>query len=307
MINRVLIRIKVLQMIYAFYQKGPLEMRTAEKELMTSLHKTYDLYHLLLLLIVELTRMYERIIDARRNKYRPTEEELHPETRLLNNRLARLLAGNEALQKYASDNVLSWNDDGDFIRKVLDLILKSDVYSEYLDNPNDNYRTDCEFWRHVIKRVLCDNEYFDEYLEEKCLYWNEDIDIIESFVLKTINRLEENGGTKQELLPMFNNQDDYDYCLLLFREAIYHGEEYRARISRHTKNWEQERLAQMDIIIMQTAIAEFVFCPSIPVNVTLDEYIDAAKYYSTPKSSYFVNGVLDAIVDELRKEKKIFK
>jgi len=307
MINRVLIRIKVLQIVYAYYQKDSKDLKVAENELLLSLRRSYDLYHYLLLLIVDVTRMYERVIDARRNKYRPTEEELNPDLRLLNNRLACQIAENEELLDYAKKYSVSWADDRDFIKKLLEMILASDVYSDYLKNETDSYEVDKEFWRLVFKRIISNNEFVEEYLEEKSIYWNDDVDIIESFVLKTLKRFDEFAGKTQQLMPMFNNNDDYDFVIQLFRQTLLHGDDYREIIDRHTKNWETERVAHMDLIIMQVAVAEIMNFPTIPVSVTLNEYIDAAKFYSTPKSSSFINGVLDSIIEELKKENRLLK
>jgi N utilization substance protein B len=307
MINRILIRIKVLQIAYAFYQKGSNDLKVAENELLLSLRRSYDLYHYFLLLIVEVARMYERVIETKRNKYRPTDEERNPDLRLQNNRLASQLATNGALLKYAKEHGISWADDLNFVKRTLEIILASDVYANYLQDESDDYETDKDFWRQVFKRVLAGNTYIEEYLEEKSIYWNEDIDIIESFVIKTIKRFEEKDGGDQALLPMYNSPDDYEYVIKLFRQTLLHGEEYRELINKHMKNWETERVASMDMIIMQVALAELLNFPSIPVSVTLNEYIDAAKFYSTPKSGTFINGVLDSIVEELKEKRLLMK
>jgi N utilization substance protein B len=251
--------------------------------------------------------MHERITDAKKNKFRPSAEELNPDMRLLNNRLTLQISKNEALLKYNKEHGISWADDVDFIKKILDLILKSDIYAEYVRNAEDSFEIDREFWRHVFKHLISNNSFVDDYLEEKSIYWNEDIDIIESFVIKTIKRFDEQLGSKNELIPMFNNKDDYEFVIKLFRQSLLNGDKYRTIIEKHSKNWESERLANMDIVIMQVAIAELLNFPTIPVTVTLNEYIDAAKFYSTPKSGSFVNGVLDSIVEELQKENKLFK
>jgi N utilization substance protein B len=295
----------VLQIVYAYYQKGANDIKAAENELLLSLRRSYDLYHYFLLLIVEVTRQYDLMIEAKRNKYLPTLEELNPDKRLLNNRLASQLRTNNALMKYAKEHNVSLADDTDFVKMVLDMIIKSDIYAEYLVNESDDYETDKDFWRHVFKRLIYNSQEVDDFLEEKCIYWNEDVEIVESFVIKTIKRFEKDAGNEQELMPMFNSNDDYDYVIKLFRQTILHGDEYRERINNNTKNWESERVANMDLIIMQVALAEILNFPEIPVSVTLNEYIDAAKYYSTPKSGVFINGILDSIVGELRDEKVI--
>jgi N utilization substance protein B len=293
-------------MVYAYYQKGNKDLQVAENELMLSLRRSYDLYHYFLLMIVEVTRMYERLIEMRRNKYRPTEKEKNPDMRMLNNRLAALIAENGALRKYSADHGISWSSDRDFIRKILDMIIQSDTYRDYLTE-EDSYQADRDFWQHVFRRIISKNEFVDDFLEEKSIYWNEDIDIVESFVIKTIRRFEENAGSGQDLIPMFNNDDDYDFVINLFRQTILHGEEYRERINRHLNNWDPDRVANMDLVIMQVALAEIMHFPTIPTKVTFNEYIDAARYYSTPKSGIFINGVLDAIIEELRMEKLLTK
>ena len=307
MINRILIRIKVLQIVYAYYQKGANDLKVAENELLLSLRRSYDLYFYFLMLIVDVTRMYERMIEKRRNRYQPTDEDRNPDMRLFNNRLANQIAENEDLQKYCKEHGISWTDEADFVKKILEMIMASDIYAGYIINKEDNYETDKEFWRLVFKRLICNNEFVEDFLEEKSIYWNEDIDIIESFVIKTIKRFNEEKGSRQELMPMFNSADDYDYVVKLFRQTLLNGDKYRERIDKHMKNWESERVANMDMVIMQIALAEILNFPTIPVNVTLNEYIDAAKYYSTPKSGTFINGVLDSIVEELKAEKLIMK
>ena len=307
MINRILIRIKVLQIVYSFYQNGNNDLKVAENELLFSLKKSYDLYHYFLLLIVDVTNLQRRILDARKNKYMPTEAELNPNTRLVDNRFTAQIAENEALRKYVAEQGLSWDNDGDFIKMVLDMILSSEQYGEYLNNENDSYETDKEFWRIVFKKLICGNEAIDDYLQDKSIYWNDDISIVETFTLKTIKQFEKAAGSKQKLLPMFKDLEDQSFAIKLFRQSLMKGSEFRERINKHMKNWETERIANMDLIIMQVALAEIMTFPTIPINVTLNEYIDTAKYYSTPKSGTFINGILDSVVNELKKEKLLLK
>ena len=307
MINRILIRIKVLQIVYSYYQNGNNDLKVAENELLFSLKKSYDLYHYFLLLIVDVTNLQRRILDARKNKYMPTEAELNPNIRLVDNRFTAQIAENEALRKYVAEQGLSWDNDGDFIKMVLDMILSSEQYGEYLNNENDSYETDKEFWRIVFKKLICGNEAIDDYLQDKSIYWNDDISIVETFTLKTIKQFEKAAGSKQKLLPMFKDLEDQSFAIKLFRQSLMKGSEFRERINKHMKNWETERIANMDLIIMQVALAEIMTFPTIPINVTLNEYIDTAKYYSTPKSGTFINGILDSVVNELKKEKLLLK
>lgn len=307
MINRILIRIKVLQIVYSYYQNGNGDLKVAENELLFSLQKSYDLYHYFLLLIVDVTNLQKRMLEARKNKLMPTDAERNPNTRLIDNRFAAQLESNEALQKYVSEQGISWSNDEDFIKSVLEHILASDTYKTYIGNENDSYETDKDFWRTVFKKLICGNEMIEEHLEDKSIYWNDDIEIVETFAMKTMKQFEEKQGRKQALLPMFKDLEDKSFAIKLFRQSLLKGQEFREQINRHMKNWETERIANMDLIIMQVALAEIVTFPSIPVNVTLNEYIDTAKYYSTPKSANFINGILDSIVGELKKDKLLLK
>ena len=307
MINRVLIRIKVLQIVFAYYQNGSDDLKMAENELFLSLRRSYDLYYYFLLLIVEVTRLHERQLDTRKHKYLPTSDELNPNMRLVNNRLARQIEANGKLQAYVKEHGVSWVNETDFVKRVLELILNSELYAEYKDSEDDSYETDREFWRAVFRKLICRNEELENALEDISIYWNDDIEIIQTFVIKTIKRFEEAHGSRQELLPMFKDEEDRDFAIQLFRKTLLYGEDYRERIDRHLRNWESERVANMDLYIMQMALAELLHFPNIPVNVTLNEYIDAAKAYSTPKSGTFINGILDSIVQELAQEKLLFK
>ncbi len=307
MINRILIRIKVLQIVYSYYQNGHGNLKVAENELMFSLQKSYDLYYYLLLLIVDVTNLQKRNIDVRKHKFMPSPEDLNPNTRLIDNRFASQLSENIVLNQYVEDQGISWANDEDFIKEVLDMILSSDIYNEYINNKEDNYEVDREFWRQVFKNIICTSEYVEEYLEDKSIYWNDDISIIETFAIKTIKKFDEKAGTKQALLPMFKDAEDKVFATRLFHQSILKGKEYRERINKHMKNWESERIANMDLLIMQVAIAEILNFPTIPTSVSLNEYIDMAKYYSTPKSGNFINGILDSVVNELKNEKLLLK
>lgn len=307
MINRILIRIKVLQIVYSFYQNGNKDLKSAENELLFSLQKSYDLYYYFLLLLIELTEQQKRNLDTRKNKYFPTFEELHPNTRLIDNRFVAQLEKNTRLQKYIAEQGISWDNDPDFIKSLLETILNSELYADYLNNPEDTYETDKEFWKNVFKSLICNNEAVDEHLEDKSIYWNDDIAIVETFVLKTLKKTEEIDGADASLLPMFKDAEDKQFAIQLLRQTLLKGTDYRERIEKHLKNWESERVANMDLIIMQTALAEILTFPSIPLNVTFNEYIDISKYYSTPKSATFINGILDSVIKELKSENRLLK
>lgn len=307
MINRVLIRIRIVQVLYSYYQNKDGNIKKAESELQFSFQKSYDLYFYLLLLPVELTRAYSRRIESAKSKLLPSEKDINPNTRLLDNKFVKQLETNDELLNYLKNRPLSWHENDSFIKSLLNNILSSAIYKEYTEKENVDYETDKDFWRTVFKQIIIKDEELDILLEDESLFWNDDVEIIESFVLKTIKKFEEANGSDQALLPMFKDDDDHVFAMKLLRESMFNGKEYRDMIALNAQNWEAERIAFMDQIIMQIALAELLNFPSIPVNVTLNEYIDIAKSYSTEKSASFINGILDSIVDILRKEKKIIK
>ncbi|MDR1091053.1 MAG: transcription antitermination factor NusB [Prevotella sp.] len=307
MINRVLIRIRVVQVLFACSQNESIDLKKAETELLFSLQKSYDLYFYFLSLMIELTDAYAQKVDARKSKLLPSEEDINPNTKLLENKFISQLRQNVTLDKYMKDRPFRWFEYEAFVRGLLEDILNSDIYKASVENTSDNYESDREFWRKVFKQIISNKEELYSILEDESLYWNDDIEIVESFVLKTIKRFEESNGSNQELLPMFKDEMDREFAVKLLRESLLNEKEYRTIIDKYTNNWESERIAQMDMIIMQIALAEIMSFPSIPVSVTLNEYIDIAKSYSTAKSASFINGILDAIVKELKEEKKIIK
>lgn len=307
MINRVLIRIRVIQILYATYQNGSGDLKKAENDLMFSLQKSYDLYYFLLLLPIEITEVYAKRVEARKAKLLPTDEDINPNTKLIDNLFIKQLKSNIQFNKYLSDRPLSWEDHDNYIKTLLENILKSDTYAEYSKDPVSDYESDREFWRKIFKSMIYCNEQLDEILEEESVYWNDDVEIVQSFVLKTIKKFEYDKGDQQEVLPMFKDEEDRVFAVKLLRESMFNVKNARDTIIRFAKNWESERIAFMDMIIMQTAITEIVAFPSIPINVTMNEYINIAKSYSTQKSSSFINGILDAVISELKAENKLFK
>ncbi len=307
MINRVLIRIKAVQMVYAYYQSGNKDLVKAEKEFFHSLEKSYDLYFYLLQLILTVTHYAEQRIDAGRNKYLPTEEERNPNLRFVNNAFTNQLAENVTLNHYLTNSGMSWVNHEPFIKSLYEAIVAEPFYQEYMNGEPTTYEDDKELWRKIFKRVLLQHEELYDVLEEQSIYWNDDLDIVITFVIKSIKRFEQKNGVDQPLLPMYKDETDKSYASNLFRGSVLHGMEYRALIDDATRNWELERLALMDLLILQVALTEIMEIEGIPVNVTLNEYIDIAKVYSTQKSGTFVNGILDQVVTTLREQNKLFK
>ena len=307
MINRVVIRLKIVQIIYAYYQNGGKNLDTAEKELFFSLSKAYDLYNYLLLLMVEVTKQANKKLNAAKNKLIPTKEELFPNTKFVENRFIAQLEVNKQLLDFAGNQKKTWENEADFVKSLCEQIMESDIYKEYMASETSSYEEDREVWRKIYKKIIFNNAELDQVLEDQSLYWNDDKEIVDTFVLKTIKRFEEKNGAKQELLPEFKDDEDQDFARRLFRRAILNSDYYRHLISENTKNWDLDRVAFMDVIIMQIALAEVLSFPNIPVSVSLNEYVEIAKLYSTPKSGGFINGTLDGIVNQLKKENKLTK
>ena len=307
MINRVLIRLKIVQIVYAYYQNGGKNLDSAEKELFFSLSKAYDLYNYLLLLMVEITKQAERKINAAKNKLLPTAEELYPNTKFVDNRFIAQLEVNSQLLQFSETQKKTWSNEEEFVKNLCEKIMDSDIYKEYMAAETSSYEEDREVWRKIYKKIIFNNTELDQVLEDQSLYWNDDKEIVDTFVLKTIKRFDEKNGAKQELLPEFKDEEDKDFARRLFRRTILNADYYRHLISENTRNWDLDRVAFMDVVIMQIALAEILSFPNIPVSVSLNEYIEIAKLYSTPKSGNFINGTLDGIVKVLQKENKLTK
>ncbi len=298
---------KVVQIIYAYYQNGGKNIDTAEKELFFSLAKAYDLYHYLLMLMVEVNRIAERAVETAQNRYNRIHVGEKPSTKFVDNRFIRQLEVNKQLLEFRENQKKSWANEEDFVRSLYKKILETEYYREYMASEESSYAQDRELWRKIYKNLICNNEDLESLLEDMSLYWNDDKFIVDTFVLKTIKRFEEENGADQELLPEFKDEDDRDFAHRLFRNTLLNADYYRKLVSENTKNWEFNRIALMDLVIMQIALAEIVTFPNIPLSVSLNEYVDIAKIYSTPRSGAYVNGLLDVIAKRLIAEKKITK
>lgn len=298
MINRKLIRVKIVQLTYAYYQNGHHNMDTAEKELLFSLSKAYDLYNYLLGLIVAITQEERRRVDiaTRRAEREGTET---PSQRFAFNKFATQLEENKQLNLFMEDKKMSWENDVEAVRKLCDQIERSPLYQEYMMSGAEDYETDRELWRRIYRTLIQGNEDLDAILEEKSLYWNDDKEIVDTFVLKTIKRFDPANKADQELLPEYDDTEDREYALKLFRSTILNADTYQRYMSETSRNWIFSRLAYMDVVLMQIAIAEMLTFPNIPISVTINEYVDLAKLYSTPKSGGYINGMLDAIARHL--------
>ena len=306
MINREIIRIKIVQLTYAYYQNGNKNIDTAEKELFFSMSKAYDLYNHLLALIVAITKESRRRLEIAQAKA-AREGSKAPSQKFAYNRFALQLEENIQLAEFMETQKRTWNDSPEFIGRLFEQIEQSQIYKEYMDDNEDNYAADRELWRKLYRALIQENEDLDLLLEEQSLYWNDDKDVVDTFVLKTIKRFEEKNGANQELLPEYDSEEEKDYARKLFRATILNANDYQHMMSEASQNWDFSRLAYMDVIIMQIAIAEMMNFPSIPLSVTINEYVELAKFYSTPRSAGYINGMLDAIAHHLINTGKLMK
>ena len=307
MINRTLIRLKIIQLMYAFYQNGDKTIETAEKELLFSLSKAYDLYNYLLLLMVAVTRYGISVIEHTEEVNKAAHIDDEVSHRFIDNKFIMQLEQNKQLEEYKTNQKRSWDNEIAYIKKLYDTIVASDIYAEYMAMEKTDYNDDREFWRKVWKNIVMKDEQLDDVIEDMSLYWNDDREIVDTFILKTIKRFDPANGADQELMPEYKDVEDRDFATRLFRRTILNDEYYREMIGRCVKNWEFNRLAYMDVVIMQVAVAEMLSFPNIPVSVTINEYVEIAKWYSTPKSAGYVNGIIDAVAKMLQHEGKLNK
>lgn len=310
MINRDLIRLKVVQLIYAYYQNEDRPLNVVMQELDYSLQKAHELYLFLLTTLAEIRELAEKHVEVHlqhNQRLGIRVEAPLPEQYIAENKFLQQLSDNEALIEYREKRKQEWDDEEVLVKNTLKTITDSEILSIYIENGVFDYEADRELVRKLYKAFVMNNEEYDALLEEHGIYWNDDKEIIDSFVIKTIKRFEPENGSSQELLPAFSNEEDQDFAHKLFKEVIARGEETRGLIRDNCKNWEFNRLAFMDIIITQIAITEIMIFPNIPISVSFNEYLDIAKVYSTPKSSSYINGLLDHIVKKLKEEQIILK
>ncbi|MBB3187779.1 transcription antitermination factor NusB [Microbacter margulisiae] len=307
MINRILIRIKIVQLVFAYYKSGEKDYKSAEKELFHSIEKTYELYFYLLLLAVEITRYARLRMDNALHKFRPSDRDLAPNRRFVDNLFIAQLEQNEHFNSFIGTQKLAWTDHAEVVKSLHESMINSSLYEEYMEGSGNNYEEDKDLWRRFFRHEVLNSELLESTLEEQNIYWCTELDFVISFILKTIKRFDQSKGSSQPLLAMYNHEDDRDFAKQLFYDTITKGDENRKLIDEFTKNWELDRIAYMDVIIMMVALGELRGFPTIPVNVTLNEYIELAKQYSTDKSATFVNGVLDKIVEHLRQEGQLIK
>jgi transcription antitermination protein NusB len=307
MISRRLLRVKILQVLFAYYKSESESLNNVEKELLYSINKAYELYHYLLLLPIELSDFAESKIQLARQKHIASHEDLNPNTRFIENALVKLIRENESLNGYVAKHKIGYGNYPELIRNFYQKVSATDYFQAYMDSSSTSFNDDKQLIINILSKELEDFDEFYQYLEEQSIYWNDDLEFMLSMVVKTLKKFNDGQPTTTSLFPMYRSDDDEDYIKRLLRKVIQNHDENVKLIEEYTKNWEVDRIASMDILIMELALTEIREFPSIPVKVSFNEYIEIAKYYSTDQSSTFINGVLDKVIQTLRKKNLVAK
>lgn len=297
-----------MQSLYAYYKHdGESSLKKSEQELAFSIQKAYDLYHYLLILIVDVADYANSRMELARLKKIPTHEDLHPNTKFINNSVIQQIRINKQLLHYLQTKKLSWVNYPELIKGLYNHILTSDDYKSYMNSTEASYKDDKTLVSNVYKNCVA---YFDplyQNLEEQSIYWNDEPEFIIGIILKTLKKFKEEEGENADLAPLYTNAEDEEFSKKLLRKVILNYKDYLPIIEKFSKNWEVDRIAFLDTLLMQMAIAEVIEFPSIPVKVTLNEYLEIAKYYSTSKSNIFLNGILDKAFTYLKENNLIKK
>jgi N utilization substance protein B len=308
MLNRRHLRIKVLQLLYAYYQSEEDNFPKAEKELLLTIERMYDMYLFLLLTFSEVKRAAENNLADKGKKMRPTEEDLHPNKKWVDNKIVTQLEDSFALRHLTETRKVNWMgaESQEMFRKIFLQVVESEVYFEYMNNGQSGYDEDKHFVLALFKEDIANSSVLYHFFEEKSINWLDDLDLCCSMAIKSIKGMTENVAF--EPLPLFKeNDDEKEFVIELFRNTIKMNDQSEQLIAELADNWELDRIAKMDMLLLKMSIAELQIFPSIPTKVTLNEYIEISKFYSTPKSNLFINGVLDKAITKLTAEKKIKK
>jgi len=296
-----------MQMVYAYFQRMAGDINQTEKELFESINKTYELYHYIFLLVVDIKFFAEKKLEIRKNKFLKSNKPEEISENFINNRLTKLIEQNYLLTTFLNNNKFSWQNYTNVLASLYDDLEKSTEFVQYQLLPNPNFKNDKEIVQFFLANIIVNSQDFNQLLEEISLYWNDDLEFVVSNVMATLEKFTEAKGAQNALQKMYKNNDDIEFAKNLFRKTILKHDEHAEVIQRFLKNWELERVAQLDIILLEMAITELYHMEEVPIKVTLNEYIELSKFYSTEKSSTFINGVLDKIVHEGKADGTIVK
>lgn len=289
-------------------KKEGLTLAEIERDLLKSISKSTDLYYQTLLLLTEIQRTAFLKMDTARNRRFASNKDLHPNTRFIDNPIFAIIRDNKKIQNYTNTNLISWNDTPETITYFYNLIIESTIYQHYMAQKEVTFEDHKKFVMDIFVEIITQDETFFQTLEEKSIFWNDDFELVLSIVYKTLKNLKEEYKDDDNIVfPVYNLEEDTDFAKKLLRKTILEHNDNIKIIDKFTQNWEIERISDTDKLLMSSAIAELKYFSSIPVKVTLDEYIEISKSYSSPKSGAFINGVLDKAVSLLKENNEIVK
>ncbi len=308
MLTRRHIRVKVLQSIYAYNRRENPDIDTQEKFLKYSIEQMQDLYLLMLQLLVAMQEQAGRFLTISQQKHLATEIEKNPSHTFLNNKLLNLISSNSLFSETIKRKKLNyWELDSEYVNILFNDLKEKAWYQEYLAENETSFKDDQKFVLRLFKEIIAPNDKLYEYLEDKRLTWIDDFPLVNTAIVKMLSKLSEKNASMLLVPDLYKNEDDREYAIQLFRKVILNEDKLHGEITGKTPNWDQDRIADVDLIILKMGIAEFLYFPSIPVRATINEYLEVSKEYSTPKSSIFVNGILDKIVKEFSENGKLNK
>lgn len=313
MLSRRYLRTKVLQSLYSFIQSGNNDIAAGEKQLLKSIDKLFELYIYQFSLLIEIVDFARNRIEENKKKYFPSEEDLKPNTRFIENEFIIQIQDNKEFRRYHDKLKINWSDEQEMIRKLYNKVREDKSYIKYMNEKGSSYENDKAVLVKIMKKVISPSEMLETYYDDKSVFWAFDVFYLANMmVLKTIKSYQEGWGADHELPDIFKaaadgEVEDRKFILELFRKSVLHYEKNKDIIAEKAKNWELDRIAIMDILLIDMALVELTEFPSIPIKVSMNEYIEISKYFSSNKSKIFINGILDKLVAELKKENKIKK
>ncbi|MCX6280667.1 MAG: transcription antitermination factor NusB [Bacteroidetes bacterium] len=313
MLGRRHYRVKVLQALYAFFQGGETRIEIAEKNLLKSIEMVYQLFSLQFSFLFELMHFYEFRMEESKNKFYPTADELNPSLKLMQNSLLKILFENEPLKKQIERYSISWTEEQEMVRKTYMKLKASKDLQAYLSSEENSFENDRSFLIKLFRKNVANNADLRSFCEERSIHWHDDFDVASGYAIKAMMIMPENFKTRDDIIYLFikDNEDEAaesnEFITKLFRMTVLHSEEFEKLVGSRSKNWELERIALTDIIILKMALAEVLYFPQIPVKVSLNEYIEISKHFSTQKSKQFINGILDKLVADLKEEGQLKK
>jgi len=308
MLNRRHLRVKVLQSLYAFHQSEKKDMKQHEKSLIQSVDKVHEMYIWMLSLINEVAQYADVDATALANKYLPTADDLKPNLKILGNTFITSLNKNKEYLAAVKKYKIAWDFDPELTKSLFATLKTSPDYKAYLEKTDDTVHSDKDIIKHIFKKVILKSLLAEQVFEDKFIYWPVDRDVLQAMIAKTFKNFAYEEPEKNKLAEVVVNwEEDQDFITKLFQYSIRYDDDFQVMISNKTQNWEPERIAMMDTLLMKMALAEFMYFPSIPVKVTINEYLEISKEFSTPKSNSFINGILDKILAELKSEGKVKK